>query len=81
MLGESHSLKHEFPELENLIDHLIASDMHFAKEAARYNSLDTEIRKLELKGSPIEDEDMKRLKMERADLKDELYELLQKASQ
>lgn len=76
MLGESHSLKHEFPEHEALIDELIAADPGFAEEANRYNALDVEIRKLELKGSPIEDEDMKRLKMERADLKDELYERL-----
>ncbi|ADE55810.1 YdcH family protein [Coraliomargarita akajimensis] len=74
MLGEEHSLTHEFPDHVVRISQLIDSDTQFAADNKRYNEIDKEIRKLELRGSPIEDESMHQLKHDRAELKDSLYQ-------
>ena len=77
MLGENHSLTLEFPEHLQAIKHLHNTDRMFAKQADKYNTLDREIRKLELNNSPIEDGAMHALKHERAELKDVLFEQLE----
>ena len=74
MLGEDHSLTHEFPEHMEAIANLAINDRQFAKDAKRYDDLDKEIRELELDGAPIDDEAMDQLKHDRAMLKDSLYE-------
>jgi uncharacterized protein YdcH (DUF465 family) len=74
MLGEVHSLTHEFPEHEALIAKLIEEDAQFATDNKTYNTLDKEIRTLELNGAPIDDQAMHQLKHDRAELKDSLYE-------
>ncbi len=76
MLGEDHSLLHEFPQYEAAISRLMSSDATFAADTKHYNALDKEIRTLELRGGPIEDNAMNRLKLERAGLKDSLYHRL-----
>ncbi len=76
MLGEDHSLLHEFPQYETAISRLMSSDATFAADTKHYNALDKEIRTLELRGGPIEDTAMNRLKLERAGLKDSLYHRL-----
>lgn len=76
MLGEDHSLLHEFPQYEDTITRLMDSDAVFASDTRHYNALDKEIRTLELRGGPIEDTEMTRLKLERAGLKDSLYQRL-----
>lgn len=76
MLGEDHSLLHEFPEHKSLIEQLTSNDESFAKDTKRYNELDKEIRVLELADSPIDDEAMHQLKHDRAVLKDKLYQRL-----
>ncbi len=73
MLGEDHSLVHEFPSQKDKISALNKTDSLFAKNAKRYHALDKEIRKLELKNTPIEDDAMHQLKHERSVLKDSLY--------
>ena len=73
MLGENHSLAHEFPQDLERIRSLIDEDESFAEDAKRYDGLDKEIRELELNGAPIDDENMHQLKNERAALKDSLY--------
>lgn len=80
MLGENHSLTHEFPQFVEHIKSLKAGNEHFAKDAKRYDDLDREIRKLELNGSPISDEQLHQLKHDRSVLKDVLYQRLLKAS-
>jgi uncharacterized protein YdcH (DUF465 family) len=77
MLGEDHSLANEFPDYLDTIKGLVSNDAEFAKETKRYNALDKEIRVLELQGGPIEDEAMVQLKLQRAELKDALYQRLQ----
>jgi len=69
MLGEDHSLIHEFPEFRDTIIRLTESDKAFSEKVKRYNALDKEIRKLELKNSPIQDAAMYKLKHDRSILK------------
>ena len=76
MLGEDHSLLHEFPEYQAVITKLCQSDSAFTKDAKHYDALDKEIRELELNGAPIDDEAMHQLKHDRAELKDSLYKRL-----
>lgn len=78
MLGEDHSLVSDFPELEQDIKALTASDAAFAEENKKYTNLDRSIRKLELNNSPIDDDEMHKMKQERAFLKDALYDRLTK---
>ncbi|WMN89201.1 YdcH family protein [Vibrio parahaemolyticus] len=73
MLGENHSLTHEFPEHLDTISHLSANDASFAENVRNYNALDKEIRVLELQGNPIDDHEMNMLKHNRAELKDWLH--------
>ncbi len=73
MLGENHSLTHEFPNHLDTIAQLAESDSSFAENVRNYNALDKEIRVLELQGSPIDDREMNVLKLNRAELKDWLH--------
>ncbi|MGF1908419.1 DUF465 domain-containing protein [Vibrio kasasachensis] len=74
MLGEDHSLLSEFPEHGDVIHKLTQNDMSFASDVKEYDSLDREIRVLELRGSPIDDMAMCKLKQNRAVLKNSLYQ-------
>jgi len=76
MLGEDHSLVHDFPEYQDIIAKLSESDETFAEENKEYTVLDKEIRKLEVNGAPIDDEAMHQMKHNRAVLKDSLYQRL-----
>lgn len=76
MLGEDHSLFNDFPEKTEVINRLIETDPDFAAEAKRYHALDKEIRTLELRNSPIDDQAMQKLKHDRAEMKDALYQRL-----
>ncbi|WP_028771391.1 YdcH family protein [Shewanella waksmanii] len=79
MLGEDHSLLHEFPEFSDKIASQMQTDSQFAADTKQYNALDKEIRELELNSNPIDDEAMHKLKHDRAVLKDSLYQRLQAA--
>jgi uncharacterized protein YdcH (DUF465 family) len=81
MLGEEHSLLNEFPELQETIVALVESDQAFKKQNKQYNAIDKEIRKLELRDSPIADEEMHQLKQERSELKDLLHKQLLEAAE
>lgn len=76
MLGEDHSLLSEFPEKKDSILMLAKSDATFAEEMKQYDALDKEIRTLELRDSPISDEEMHKLKHDRSVMKDDLYQRL-----
>ncbi|OIQ26407.1 YdcH family protein [uncultured Vibrio sp.] len=76
MLGESHSLLNDFPELKEVILVMTKNDESFKSDVVQYDALDKEIRKLELQDSPIADEEMHQLKHDRAELKDSLYQRL-----
>ena len=74
MLGESHALLVDFPEYQDKIRLLTASDTEFASDAKRYHDLDAEIRKLELRNTPTSDEFIEQAKLDRLVLKDKLYQ-------
>ncbi|OED95770.1 hypothetical protein BCU83_09805 [Vibrio breoganii] len=76
MLGEKHSLENDFPELQDVIKQLVESNEAFAQDNKTYTALDKEIRVLELNGDPITDEEMHKMKHDRAVLKDSLYQRL-----
>ena len=76
MLGETHDLVHEFPELEGQIESLRESNTAFANLMDQYDDLDARVRKLEELGTPAADETIEELKKERLMLKDKLYALL-----
>ena len=76
MLGESHDLLHEFPNLEANIAALCASNEEFSQLMNDYDSLDARVRKLEELGTPVADETIEDLKKERLLKKDRLYEIL-----
>lgn len=73
MLGENHSLRHEFPDHIDTITSLNSSDEHFATVLKKYDLLDKQIRNLELRDSPISDEEIHDLKQKRVEMKDALY--------
>lgn len=73
MLGETHDLVHEFPELEGKIATLRESNSEFAQLMDEYDSLDAEIRRLEELGGPVCDETLEDMKKKRVALKDRLY--------
>lgn len=76
MLGETHDLIHEFPELVGKIDAMRAADSDFAEDMDRYDALDARVRRLEELGTPVADETIEDLKKERLLLKDRLYDRL-----
>lgn len=76
MLGESHDLRHEFPDLEQRIATLRAANSEFAKIMDDYDALDARVRDIEELGTPVADETIEELKKERLHLKDSLYFML-----
>ncbi|MBK1640432.1 hypothetical protein CKO12_00750 [Chromatium okenii] len=76
MLGESHDLRHEFPDLDNKIAALRSDNAEFARLMDEYNALDARIRDIEELGTPVADETIEDLKKQRLHLKDVLYALL-----
>lgn len=76
MLGESHDLLHEFPDLEERIATLRSENAEFAKLMDQYDGLDARVRGIEELGTPVADETIEDLKKERLHLKDALYEIL-----
>lgn len=76
MLGESHDLLHEFPDLENKIAALRADKPEFARLMDDYDTLDARVRNFEELGTPVADETIEELKKERLLLKDRLYVML-----
>ncbi|EEX94894.1 hypothetical protein VIOR3934_05134 [Vibrio orientalis CIP 102891 = ATCC 33934] len=81
MLGEDHSLLSEFSEFKETILALAKMNEAFLKDMKTYDGLDKEIRTLELKDSPISDEDMHQMKHDRAMLKDNLHQRILTAHQ
>jgi uncharacterized protein YdcH (DUF465 family) len=79
MLGEHHSLAHEFPEYKDKIHELKISDPEFAKLFEKYDDIDKEIYRIEMQIENTSDEYLEGLKIRRVKLKDELYTMLQKA--
>ena len=73
MQGEHHEIEAEFPEFRQIIKDLSESDPGFAANVKRHNELDDEICRLEELGQPVSDEELEKMKYERAELKDAVY--------
>ncbi|MGF1694291.1 YdcH family protein [Vibrio kyushuensis] len=78
MLNENHAFILDFPELKLDIVQLNHDDPTFKAKLQKYHELDYDIRQLEISGSPINDESMHDLKLQRMELKDTLYVQLTK---
>lgn len=76
MLSEHHDICHEFPEFRRMLDQLRATDQQFDGLVAKHDFIDDEIRILEERQQPISDEEIEKMKFERAALKDQIYEVL-----
>lgn len=76
-----HELHREFPQFSGLIDELKVNDLKFQAQLNQYSALDQEIEGLELRGSPIGDDKLHRMKQRRAQLKDEIYQVLSRQSE
>lgn len=76
MLGESHDLLHEFPDLQDNIIALRATNPEFAQCMDDYDALDARVRDIEELGTPVADETIEDLKKQRLHLKDILYGML-----
>ncbi|MET0101596.1 MAG: DUF465 domain-containing protein [Sedimenticola sp.] len=79
MLSEHHDIDHEFPEYHEKLEAMCAADADFAAQVAKHDKIDDEIRELEEMGQPIADEEIEKMKFERAQLKDEIYARLRAA--
>ena len=63
-----------------MIENLRAGDPAFDALVAKHDALDDEIRVFEERQQPISDEEMEKMKFERAALKDRAYQALRTAS-
>lgn len=72
----NHDLLHEFPDLEQRISALRASNPDFAALMDEHNALDARVRQIEELGNPVADETIEDLKKQRLHLKDQLYAMI-----
>jgi uncharacterized protein YdcH (DUF465 family) len=79
MLGEHHSLAHEFPEYKDQIHELKVNNPEFAQLFEKYEDIDKEIYRIEMQIENTSDEYLEGLKIKRVMLKDQLYAMLQQA--
>jgi len=69
-----------FPEYRDLITQLKHSDMHFTRLFDRHNEIDQKVKNMESHIEAGTIEEIEHLKKEKLQLKDEIYAILQKAS-
>ena len=69
-----------FPEYRDLITQLKTTDRHFLNLFEKHNELDQRIKNMESGIEPATNLDIEALKKEKLALKDELYQILRKAS-
>ncbi|HLP98027.1 MAG TPA: YdcH family protein [Sideroxyarcus sp.] len=69
-----------FPEYRELISRLKVNDPHFQRLFSKHNELDQRVKNMEAYIEPGNHEEIESLKKKKLRLKDEMYELLKKAS-
>ncbi|MEZ5702054.1 MAG: YdcH family protein [Burkholderiaceae bacterium] len=69
-----------FPEYRDLITKLKGHDAHFTRLFDKHNALDQQIKNKEAHIEPSTQIEIERLKKEKLALKDEIYQVLLKAS-
>jgi uncharacterized protein YdcH (DUF465 family) len=75
----NHDLAQEFPEHLEKMRELKTTDAHFAKLFTEYDEGNHDVKKYEMGAAAISDEGLEELKKKRLLLKDEIYEILQRA--
>lgn len=69
-----------FPEFRELITQLKHKDQHFTRLFDQHNALDQKIKNMETHVESGSHEEIETLKKEKLHLKDQLYQILRKAS-
>jgi uncharacterized protein YdcH (DUF465 family) len=69
-----------FPEYRDLISKLKTEDRHFERRFNEHNALDEKITEMEKRVTPVGADEIETLKKKKLALKDELYQILRKAS-
>ena len=69
-----------FPEYRDLISKLKTQDLHFRRLFDEHNALDEKSTGMEKQEIPVPDDAIETLKKQKLALKDELYQILRKAS-
>ena len=69
-----------FPEYRDLISKLKTEDARFERLFDKHNELDQQIKNMEARNISASSEEIDTLKKEKLALKDELYQILRKAS-
>jgi len=75
---EKHDLLQEFPEHHHTIRHLKMNDQHFVRLFEKYQTLTDEIYRMETGIENPSDKVLESKKIQRVQLKDELYKLILK---
>lgn len=78
---DPHTLEVDFPEYAETIKQLKREDLQFKTESETYQKLDKQIRGLEERGVATDDNHFNALKIQRAQLKDQLYRRLNNSGQ
>ena len=79
MLNEKHDLIHELPEHRETIHQLKMNNNHFARLFDEYHEVDHEVHRIETGVENTSDEYLEGRKKQRLHLKDELFQMIQKA--
>ncbi len=74
-----HELHAEFPDYAETISALKAKDAHFARLAAEYHEVNSDIHRGETNVEPVEDLAMIEMRKKRGRLKDEIFAALKAA--
>jgi uncharacterized protein YdcH (DUF465 family) len=78
MALEKHTLLEDFPQHHHTIRHLKMNDKHFTNLFDKYHQVDTEVLEIEEKNSPVADDYLDTLKVQRLHLKDQLFTMITK---
>lgn len=73
---EKHTLLQDFPAHHHTIRHLKMNDKHFNKLFDEYHQVDGEVLAIEEKNSPVADDYLETLKLQRLHLKDQLFKMI-----
>lgn len=78
-IEENHSLANELPEFKDKIHELKKEDRHFHRLFNDYHDVDKEIHRIEAGVENTSDQYLEGLKLQRLNLKDELFGILNSA--
>jgi uncharacterized protein YdcH (DUF465 family) len=79
MTHTPHELTEEFPDHKAKIHDLKISNAHFARLSDDYHRVNREIHRHETEIEPLSDDHAEELKKQRLKLKDEIFQMLNKA--